>query len=420
MTDLVLKLSTPGQLLSRVLPYFPGSVQGAGGIAVTVSGNVYTVAPQSGSVVSTMTGNTWSALQTFSAGITVNGTASIVPSGLQQALNVTQNPSGTASNPSWNIFNIAADLVDAGSGFSTGVAIIQGFGTSTAKGGRQAISAVVSLNSATNSGNTNRNYVGGVFIGQAQASDGGGSGTEKGAIFGLNSVGQLLSGTFFTSVKSYEADVAAVSGTSVLDKYGIHIAQLSNDAVAGSRNDAALAFANQSGAVGWGTLIQIGDTAAADNPLKTTGTILGLKSSPTIANGIDLSGAGSITGNAFASPSFSVNGGGVVTGAALVTGDFITTAPTTLTGTSGTLNSMSQIINSSGTFTLTLPSAAANGGRWLYVKNIISTNAVNSASSNVVPIGSATAGTAILAAGTTGKWAILQSDATNWITMAAN
>jgi hypothetical protein len=68
--------------------------------------------------------------------------------------------------------------------------------------------------------------------------------------------------------------------------------------------------------------------------------------------------------------------------------------------------------------TVTLPTAATYTGRVLMVKNITAT-AIISASSNVVPLGSATAGTAILAA-TAGKFAMLQSDGTNWITMMAN
>jgi hypothetical protein len=74
-------------------------------------------------------------------------------------------------------------------------------------------------------------------------------------------------------------------------------------------NDAALFFGDQVGGVGWGTLIQVGD-GLNQSPLKTTGSIIAIKGSPTIANGIDLSGAGSITGSAFKSPSFSVDGSG--------------------------------------------------------------------------------------------------------------
>jgi len=67
---------------------------------------------------------------------------------------------------------------------------------------------------------------------------------------------------------------------------------------------------------------------------------------------------------------------------------------------------------------LTLPTASAWTGREITVKNTAAA-AVTSASSNVVPIGSTTAGTAILAA-TAGKFATLVSDGTNWIIMAAN
>ena len=68
--------------------------------------------------------------------------------------------------------------------------------------------------------------------------------------------------------------------------------------------------------------------------------------------------------------------------------------------------------------TITLLAAATYPGKVLFIKNITAT-AVISASANVVPLGSATAGTAILAA-TAGKFAMLQSDANNWIVMMSN
>lgn len=103
-----------------------------------------------------------------------------------------------------------------------------------------------------------------------------------------------------------------------------------------------------------------------------------------------------------------------------VGGGIASKLPTTLTGTTGAqaVTDSSLIVNASGGFTLTLLAAASYPGRWLTVKTIAN-QTVTSASSNVVPIGSATAGTAVLAA-TAGKWAILQSDGTNWITMANN
>jgi hypothetical protein len=68
--------------------------------------------------------------------------------------------------------------------------------------------------------------------------------------------------------------------------------------------------------------------------------------------------------------------------------------------------------------TVTLPAAASFTGRILVIKNV-SAIAVTSASSNVVPLATTTAGTAILAA-TAGKFVQLQSDGTNWVTMMAN
>lgn len=79
------------------------------------------------------------------------------------------------------------------------------------------------------------------------------------------------------------------------------------------------------------------------------------------------------------------------------------------------------INNKSGsTCTVTLPSASLYVGRYLTFKNMQAQTLV-SASSNVVPIDSTTAGTAILLA-VVGNWATMVSDGTNWVIMqqAAN
>jgi len=67
--------------------------------------------------------------------------------------------------------------------------------------------------------------------------------------------------------------------------------------------------------------------------------------------------------------------------------------------------------------TVTLPTASANVGRIIVIKNLSATYTVISAASNVKPANSDTAGTAILAA-TAGAWAMLVCDGTNWIVMA--
>lgn len=68
--------------------------------------------------------------------------------------------------------------------------------------------------------------------------------------------------------------------------------------------------------------------------------------------------------------------------------------------------------------TVTLPSASTFNGRILILLNYTAVS-VTSASSDVVPLGSNTAGTAILAA-TAGKFAMLQSDGSLWYTLMSN
>jgi hypothetical protein len=68
--------------------------------------------------------------------------------------------------------------------------------------------------------------------------------------------------------------------------------------------------------------------------------------------------------------------------------------------------------------TVTLPSAASYPGRMLTICNSGAFTII-SASSNVVPMTSTSAGTAILA-GTSGKWATLVSNGTNWFIQAGN
>ena len=73
----------------------------------------------------------------------------------------------------------------------------------------------------------------------------------------------------------------------------------------------------------------------------------------------------------------------------------------------------------SANVTITLPSGASNIGRVVVIKNLSATYTVVSASSNVKPGNSATAGTAILAA-SAGAWAMLVcEDGTNWVIMAS-
>ena len=102
-----------------------------------------------------------------------------------------------------------------------------------------------------------------------------------------------------------------------------------------------------------------------------------------------------------------------------VTPDTLGTAPLTITGNYTLIDSDKYLIcNGSASITLTLPTASSWAGREITVKTRAAYTVI-SASSNVKPIDTDTAGTAILAA-TVGKWATLVSDGSNWVTMSGN
>lgn len=109
-----------------------------------------------------------------------------------------------------------------------------------------------------------------------------------------------------------------------------------------------------------------------------------------------------------------INGGGAITIAASATP---LAAPATKTADFTVGASEVWLINnkSGSTCTVTLPAAASNSGRILTFQNY-QPQLLVSASSDVVPLGGGSPGTAILAA-VVGNWATMVSDGTNWIIM---
>jgi hypothetical protein len=100
-----------------------------------------------------------------------------------------------------------------------------------------------------------------------------------------------------------------------------------------------------------------------------------------------------------------------------VNGSFAINAPVTVTTNYTVAADVTFIIsNRAASNTLTLPTPANNIGRILWVSTI-QTQAVVSASSNVIPRVGGSASTAILP-NTDGAWAMLVCDGTNWIIMA--
>lgn len=107
-----------------------------------------------------------------------------------------------------------------------------------------------------------------------------------------------------------------------------------------------------------------------------------------------------------------------VTGLATTSGALAVTAPVIKTADFTVGDTETFLINnkSGSACTVTLPAAASWTGRILVIKTI-QAQAVNSASSNVIPIGSNSAGTAIVT-NVAGSWAMLVSNGTNWVIMA--
>ena len=103
------------------------------------------------------------------------------------------------------------------------------------------------------------------------------------------------------------------------------------------------------------------------------------------------------------------------------TGKFTTLATNIVTNANATytvLATDNTIIQTTTGSTYTLPAASSFTGRRLHIVTQFA-GAVISASSNVIPIAGGAAGTAILAA-TAGKFALIQSNGTNWVIVASN
>lgn len=130
---------------------------------------------------------------------------------------------------------------------------------------------------------------------------------------------------------------------------------------------------------------------------------------PTITNPtITSSGTGSINSTPIGNTSAS-------------TGKFTTLATNIVTNANATYSVLATdytVIQTTAGSTYTLPDPTTSTGRKLHIVTQFA-GAVISASSNVVPIAGGAAGTAILAA-TAGKFALLQSNGTNWVIVASN
>lgn len=292
-------------------------------------------------------------------------------------------------------------------------------------GARQAITGNVTTGGTMDVATKDAFLVGGAFGAFANVSTGGTDtiANARGSFCGVNPVVSIADNvTNVKGIKGIEVDISSGAGSTFGNRVGIDIVLATSKVggdLANGGVDRALQFTAENGATtGWNEGI-VWDSSFGVPPMRTTGTLIKTVGSQTIDKGIDISSA-TITTAAFKSPNFSVDGTGFISGSALLVTSTISAAtPQTFSSTTPTLvgtGAVGAIFTAGSAVTLTLPSPAGNSGRWLWLKTI--TSSVASASSNVVPLTSTTAGTAILSGG--GKWALLQSDATNWIIMTAN
>jgi hypothetical protein len=231
-----------------------------------------------------------------------------------QPLSSVVNLSGStlpAGNAVW-LVDIASDTANVGGGFSVGLNITQIFGGSAAIGGRSSIYTTLVLDAPTSGSNPNRNYIGGAFTAQATSGDGGTNLTTNalGAIFGFSAIGVANGGTNLLNVTGAEINCGLYSGSSAKYKTGLQVVQLASDIVAGASLDCLVALTSQAPATGLSFGIVFSDSSSAQ-PVSSTGTLIGISNpnstTTSVAKGIDFSAA-VFSGNAFASPGFSVSG----------------------------------------------------------------------------------------------------------------
>ncbi len=308
-----------------------------------------------------------------------------------------------------------------------------------------------------------------------KSGDGGSIGNYYGAHYGGAALVQAESGaTYLETIQGFEIDVSIQTGANSSIKNALLLAGVNSDSQHGDTWEAFIAFARDgTSSATWNRGLDLffpkGQWAWS-----SASTFIGSSSSGTLGWGIDFSNL-TITNYAFKSPNFSVSGTGAINAstiissgsvAGLVTGprsgsgnsyqwynptgvsliltngasDLITLAdsgnittigsikgtilatsnPTTITNNYTVGSEDSDITcNGSASITLTLPSASANPGRIIWLRNIAAFTVV-SASSNVIPLAGGAAGTTIMAA-TAGKWVRLKSDgSSNWIITAGN
>src|SRR6266853_1705938 len=263
----------------------------------------------SGHVVPFLDGtNTWSAPQTFNAfGI---GTTT----GLTLGVSTGVVTSGSSYNA--GIVNFT-DAINVGANFSNGFTVNQAFGGSTLQGGRAGLNASLTLTSATNAANPNRNYLAVQGIAFGNSADGGTNpnsiGTSAGLLFGGFFQSNL--GSSSTSLQQASALGGSLTIEAESSAWAKTLLQLSSnpaDAVNGSAINTMIWLNNDPGSTAkWTNAILIDNQGGIGTfPIATTGTIF-KTGTGSCATGIDFTST-TFSGNPFQSVNFSVTSAGII------------------------------------------------------------------------------------------------------------
>ncbi len=225
------------------------------------------------------------------------------------------------ATPSVNLARITSDNVAAGVGFILGHQTRYVFGGAATTGGRIAGYDFIANTAITSAGNTNRNYVARSSNVYTAVGDGGTNtgANALGGYFGINPSASLDTGaTNVFHASAGEFDIKTAVGSSSRYITGIFIAGF--EAVRGTDVDAALAMTGSSASgtfgphIGWNTGILFTDIGGA-SPVYSGTTLLSnfwtAGGTKAVTAGIDLTGF-TFSGNAFASPQFTLSGGGVI------------------------------------------------------------------------------------------------------------
>ena len=223
-----------------------------------------------------------------------------------------------------NTMTLSSDtLAYSGQNYISTLHLDHNFGGAGMTGSRAGLDVSMIMRAPSgNRGNAAQYYVGIADYVQCGFNDNGSPGIvhAAGSCVAINPIADLGAGSFWYTLNGEEVDVIAGAGSSSAHTFGT-LSVKSGVGPRGTYDDAALAFAAGDGKPSWATLIQVGKSDGAAPTATDTKLIACARNSAdgapcALGAGVDLRDF-AISGAAFASPGFSVDGAGTLAAAAL-------------------------------------------------------------------------------------------------------